>query len=80
MKLDFGGGKLTVVGKVDPTKLRDRVAAKTGKKVDLVSPANPPKKDAKEKEDSKMPAGEKNSTKSDDKKSKEVYIYIYIFS
>ncbi|XP_038970862.1 heavy metal-associated isoprenylated plant protein 3 [Phoenix dactylifera] len=71
MKADISGGKLTVVGKMDPTKLRDRVAAKTHKKVDLVSPTNPPKKDAKEKEDSKKPAGEKNSNKSDDKKSKE---------
>lgn len=71
IKADVGGGKLTVVGKVDPSKLRDRVAAKTHKKVDLVSPANPPKKDAKEKGDSKKPAGEKDSKKSDDKKSKE---------
>ncbi|KAG1361410.1 Heavy metal-associated isoprenylated plant protein 3 [Cocos nucifera] len=69
MKVDRGGGKLTVVGRVDPTKLRDRVAAKTHKKVDLVSPT--PKKDAKEKENSKKPAGEKDSNKSDDKKSKE---------
>ncbi|XP_010935709.1 heavy metal-associated isoprenylated plant protein 3 [Elaeis guineensis] len=71
MKVDSVGGKLTVVGKVDPTKLRDRVAAKTHKKVDLVSPTNPPKKDAKEKEDSKKPAGEKDSNKSHEKKSKE---------
>ncbi|XP_017698238.2 heavy metal-associated isoprenylated plant protein 3 isoform X2 [Phoenix dactylifera] len=68
VKADIGGGKLTVVGKVDPSKLRDRVAAKTHKKVDIVSPINPPKKDAKEKDISKKPAAEKVSKKSDDKK------------
>ncbi|XP_073106391.1 heavy metal-associated isoprenylated plant protein 3-like isoform X2 [Elaeis guineensis] len=71
VKTDIGGGKLTVVGKVDPLKLRDRVAAKTHKKVDLVSPTNTPKKDAKEKDDSKKTAAGKDSNKSDEKKSKE---------
>ncbi|BFG25008.1 hypothetical protein CerSpe_112820 [Prunus speciosa] len=37
--------KLTVVGKVDPTKLRDELATKTKNKVDLVSPQ--PQKDNK---------------------------------
>ena len=46
MKADAGSGKLTVMGKLDPWKLRDRVEAKTHKKVDLVSPANFPKKGA----------------------------------
>ncbi|EHA8590975.1 heavy metal-associated isoprenylated plant protein 3 [Cocos nucifera] len=68
VKADIGGGKLMVVGKVDPSKLRDRVAAKTHKKVDLVSPTSTPKKDAKEKDDSKKAAAEKDS---DEKKSKE---------
>ncbi|URD72838.1 hypothetical protein MUK42_07924 [Musa troglodytarum] len=34
--------KLTVVGKMDPRKLRDRLEAKTQKKVDLVSPIKKP--------------------------------------
>ncbi|KAJ8499002.1 hypothetical protein OPV22_009554 [Ensete ventricosum] len=46
VKADAGSGKLTVMGKLDPWKLRDRVEAKTHKKVDLVSPANFPKKGA----------------------------------
>ncbi|WOK94908.1 heavy metal-associated isoprenylated plant protein 3-like [Canna indica] len=44
VKADAASGKLTVVGKLDPWKLRDRVEAKNHKKVDLVSPTNLPKK------------------------------------
>ncbi|KAG6486972.1 heavy metal-associated isoprenylated plant protein 3-like [Zingiber officinale] len=40
---DAGIGKLTVVGKLDPWKLRDHVEAKSHKKVDLISPTNFPK-------------------------------------
>ncbi|KAJ8537765.1 hypothetical protein K7X08_014305 [Anisodus acutangulus] len=43
VKADCGSGKLTVKGNVDPTWLKDKVASKTKKKVELVSP--PPKKD-----------------------------------
>lgn len=38
MKGGIGGNKLTVMGKVDPEKIRDRVESKTKKKVVLVSP------------------------------------------
>lgn len=69
VKADAGNGKLTVMGKLDPWKLRDRVEAKTHKKVDLVSPANFPKKGADANDPSsssaKMPAAVK---KPDDKK------------
>ncbi|KAJ8497386.1 hypothetical protein OPV22_007938 [Ensete ventricosum] len=39
---ELESSKLTVVGKMDPWKLRDRVEAKTQKKVDLVSPIKKP--------------------------------------
>ncbi|XWS43560.1 hypothetical protein CRYUN_Cryun16bG0114500 [Craigia yunnanensis] len=44
VKTDCGANKVTVIGKVDPAKVRDRLAEKTKKKVDLISPQ--PKKDA----------------------------------
>uniref|UniRef100_A0A1D1XIT1 HMA domain-containing protein n=1 Tax=Anthurium amnicola TaxID=1678845 RepID=A0A1D1XIT1_9ARAE len=63
---DCPNGKLTVVGKVDPWKLRDRVESKTHKKAVLVSPTNVPKKDAAAKDEKK--AEEKKPV---DKKPKE---------
>lgn len=42
VKPELESSKLTVVGKMDPWKLRDRVEAKTKKKVDLVSPIRKP--------------------------------------
>ncbi|XVE96622.1 hypothetical protein REPUB_Repub02eG0238500 [Reevesia pubescens] len=44
VKTDCEANKLTVIGKLDPAKVRDRLAQKTKKKVDLISPQ--PKKDA----------------------------------
>ncbi|TKY62127.1 Heavy metal-associated isoprenylated plant protein 26 [Spatholobus suberectus] len=44
IKADLLGNKLTVIGKVDPTMVRDKLAEKTKKKVELISPQ--PKKDA----------------------------------
>ncbi|KAL4346715.1 hypothetical protein GQ457_17G010640 [Hibiscus cannabinus] len=44
VKTDSGANKLTVIGKIDPSKIRERLAEKTKKKVDLISPQ--PKKDA----------------------------------
>lgn len=37
VKVDVGANKITVIGKVDPTKLRERLEEKTHKKVELVS-------------------------------------------
>ncbi|XP_010940636.1 heavy metal-associated isoprenylated plant protein 3 isoform X2 [Elaeis guineensis] len=71
VKVDIGAGMLRVVGKVDPSRLRDHVAKKTNRKVDLVSPTNNPQKDAKKKDDPKKPTAGKDSNKSDKKKSKE---------
>nr|XP_029124502.1 heavy metal-associated isoprenylated plant protein 3-like isoform X2 [Elaeis guineensis] len=70
VKADIGPGTLKVEGKVDPSSLRDRVAKKTHRKVDLVFPTNAPQKDAKKKDDSKKPTAGKESNKSDKKKSK----------
>ncbi|CAN6557045.1 unnamed protein product [Malus baccata var. baccata] len=67
VKSESQANKLTVVGKVDPTTLRDKLAAKTNKKVDLVSPQ--PKKDNKDDGgDTKKKPPEKSN---DDKKTKE---------
>ncbi|KAL5986385.1 hypothetical protein ACLOJK_014718 [Asimina triloba] len=67
VKADSSSNKLTVVGKVDPEKIRSRVEIKTKKKADLVSPV--PKK-------GKDGAGEKkedtSAKKGDDKKKKEL--------
>lgn len=52
VKTDWENNKLTVVGKIDPSKIKDRIVDKTKKKVDLISPqpAAPKKGDNKEKE------------------------------
>lgn len=80
VKADLSGNKLTVIGKVDPTKVRDKLAEKTNKNVELVS--SPPKKDAagdkpppekkpeeKPKTEEKKPEEEK--TKPEEKKAEE---------
>ncbi|XP_010918668.2 heavy metal-associated isoprenylated plant protein 3 [Elaeis guineensis] len=46
VKADTAANKLTVLGKVDPWKLKERVETRIRRKVDIISPANPPKKDA----------------------------------
>lgn len=65
-KADVSADKLTVVGIVDPTELRDKLAEKTRKKVDLLFPQ--PKKDNKANDKS----DQKQEKKADDKKPKEV--------
>lgn len=40
---DTGGSKLTVVGKIDPVKLREKLEEKTKRKVVLTNPPPPPK-------------------------------------
>ncbi|KAL1313742.1 hypothetical protein HN51_040354 [Arachis hypogaea] len=61
VKADISSNKLTVFGKVDPASVRDRLAEKTNKKVELLSPQ--PKKDFPA-ADNKPPP----EKKSDDKK------------
>lgn len=83
----MGKGEVTVRGNPDPWEVKERLEAKTGKKADLVSPANPPKKikknsssnndkDDDNKKDGKVRDGNKDNAdifkNSDIKKPKEV--------
>lgn len=72
---DLANNKLTVIGRVDPWKILERVESKTRKKVDLISPANPPKKDAEPKKAAQSDT--KDAKKSDDKKPKEVITALF---
>ncbi|MQM08615.1 hypothetical protein Taro_041473 [Colocasia esculenta] len=65
---DCANNKLTVVGKVDPWKLRERIESKTHKQVVLVSPTNLPKKDVAAVKEETKKADEK---KTEEKKPKE---------
>ncbi|XP_038705554.1 heavy metal-associated isoprenylated plant protein 3 [Tripterygium wilfordii] len=73
VKAEADSNKLTVVGKVDPSKIREKLEQKTKKKVDLISPQ--PKKDNnkdndnKENNNNKEP--KKEEKKPDDKKKAE---------
>ncbi|KAJ7981046.1 Heavy metal-associated isoprenylated plant protein [Quillaja saponaria] len=60
VKVEVESNKLTATGKVDPVNLRDKLAKKIKKKVDLISPQ--PKKENK---------GDDKEKKADDKKTKE---------
>ncbi|XP_059667598.1 heavy metal-associated isoprenylated plant protein 3-like [Cornus florida] len=67
VKADSASSKLTVTGKVDPARLRERVQEKFKKKVDLISPQ--PKKDGGGGGDKK--SDDKSEKKSDDKKAED---------
>ncbi|KAM0949671.1 putative heavy metal-associated isoprenylated plant protein/5/6 [Dioscorea sansibarensis] len=69
--VDHGSNKLTVIGKVDPAKIRDRVEEKTRKKVELISPKDQPKKDGSSEKKTDAPAAT-DAKKSDEKKGKQV--------
>ncbi|XP_047976351.1 heavy metal-associated isoprenylated plant protein 6-like [Salvia hispanica] len=69
VKTDYEANKLTVTGNVDPAALRDRVAYKTKKKVELVSPQ--PKKEGGDKKAEEKPEKKAEEKKGDDKKPKE---------
>lgn len=83
VKTECSAGKLTVVGKVDPVKIKERVEEKTKKKVELLSlqPNKPPTKEGggggggggggEKKADEKKPEEKKSEGKSDDKKSED---------
>ena len=60
VKADVASNKLTVTGKVDPEKVRERVEKKTHKKMEILSPQ--PKKEAP------APAPAAGDKKPDDKK------------
>lgn len=74
VKVDTPNNKLTVTGKVDPGKIKERLEERTRKKVEIISPQ--PKKDAAaaapagdKKPEEKKPAEEKKAA---DKKPKQV--------
>ncbi|KAI3705323.1 hypothetical protein L1987_75559 [Smallanthus sonchifolius] len=73
VKADTAGNKLTVTGKVDPTRIKERVEFKTKKKVEILSPQ--PKKDGgaggEEKKKDNPPEKKPDDKKPDDKKPKE---------
>lgn len=67
VKTDCGANKLTVTGKVDPAKIKERLEEKTKKKVDIVSAPPPPKKDA----DAAASGGDKKPDDKPEKKPEE---------
>ncbi|XP_054800496.1 heavy metal-associated isoprenylated plant protein 6-like [Prosopis cineraria] len=71
VKADMSANKLTVFGKVDPTLVQGKLAEKTKRKVELISPQ--PKKDdgAGKKSDQKAPEKKAEEKKPDEKKAEE---------
>ncbi|XP_042014864.1 heavy metal-associated isoprenylated plant protein 3-like isoform X2 [Salvia splendens] len=65
---NIGDGQITVVGKIDPAKLRERVEKKTHKKVEVVSPQT---KNGEKAEKKKEPPQEKNTTNAEKSDYKE---------
>lgn len=81
VKTDIGSNKLTVIGKVDPAKVKARVEDKTHKKVEIISPQ--PKKDGGAAAgggggDKKPDAKKADDKKADDKKPKESTVVLKI--
>lgn len=70
VKADSDTNKVTVIGKVDPSMLREKLEQKMKKKVELLSPA--PKKDKKSDDGGDKKAENKQEKKPDEKKPKEV--------
>lgn len=71
VKAESDAGKVTVTGKVDPTKVRDNLAEKIRKKVELVSPQ--PKKEKENEKDPKP--NNKSENKTQDKKTKDKEVH-----
>lgn len=72
VKVDGGANKITVIGKVDPTKLRERLEEKTQKKVELVSHSASPSPPSQQPKDGGGSAEKKpESKKADESKKKE---------
>jgi len=71
VKADLSSNKVTVTGKMDAEKLREKLAEKTKKKVEFVTP--PPKKEAAaEKPPEKKAEEKKPEEKKPEEKPKEV--------
>lgn len=77
MKAESETGKVTVVGKVDPVKVRDNLAEKIKKKVELISPQ--PKKEKENKKETETNNKSDEKTKTDDQKTKEKEV-LFLFS
>lgn len=73
VKADTPNNKLTVIGKVDPHKVRDKLAEKIKKKVELVSSPQPKKDDpaAADKPQEKKNHDEEKKKPDEDKKPEE---------
>lgn len=71
VKADLSANKVTVTGKIDAEKLREKLAERTKKKVELVSP--PPKKDAE-----KPPEKKPEEKKPEENKPKESTVVLKI--
>lgn len=65
VRADWEANKLTVTGKFDTAKLRENLADKTKKKIDIVS------SESKKEKESKKPDDDKQDKKTEDKKPKE---------
>lgn len=74
VKAEVASNKITIVGAVDPSKIREKLDKKTKKKIDLISPQ--PKKDNKDKEP-KQDNKPKDHKSPDDKKPKEVAHFFF---
>lgn len=82
MNIDYNENKLTVIGNVDPVAVRDKVAERIKRKVEIVStvapkkeapppPSGGEKKSADEKPAEKKPADEKSGEKKAEMKKEE---------
>ncbi|KAJ3682492.1 hypothetical protein LUZ60_015065 [Juncus effusus] len=72
---DLTTNKITVTGTADPWELKERLQSKIKKRVELISPNNPPKKKEEKKEKEKGKDKDKAKDKKDggkDEKSKEI--------
>ncbi|XP_058734970.1 heavy metal-associated isoprenylated plant protein 3-like [Vicia villosa] len=69
VKAESETGKVTVVGKVDPVKVRDNLAEKIKKKVELISPQ--PKKENKKETETNNKNNSDEKKKTDEKKTNE---------
>lgn len=69
VKAESNTGKVTVSGKVDPTKLRDSLAEKIKKKVELVSPQPKKEKEKAENKDKDTETNNKAEKKTEEKKT-----------
>ncbi|XP_030522110.1 heavy metal-associated isoprenylated plant protein 6-like isoform X2 [Rhodamnia argentea] len=78
VKVDTAANKLTVTGKVDPTKIKEKLEEKTKKKVEIVSPQ--PKKDGGggDKKPEEKPEKKTEDKKAEDKKPKETTVVFKI--